>query len=378
MLHQKMKINKEKRQDMIRTLQAYFSKEREEELGDLAAGLLLDFTRSGNLISIEDCYHRTIGYQYGQDGLTSVAQVSSASSNWEYTYETIKGEPHLKTISFPSPVNVGMSTQTISYDGESGKVSSFEDANHNRYEYAYTYDNGTIVAVKDPTGAEVTEYTINFEVFNEFFAREKGVTDADGHVTSLEYSDSNNPYRPTKVRDRNGHEIDMSYDQYGNLLSLIDSRGTVTTYIYETTATSPLGRLTSIQYGDEPETTISYDDNGLVHIIDKPAPFSTGGPTRVSTTFTYDDLGNVITIQAPAPTESGTMTITYDYGDNPKRGQPLTITKTLNGQSIIYHYEYDDRGNIISATDPLGNRTDFSFNLADQLLSVLLPPSQTP
>jgi uncharacterized protein (DUF2164 family) len=42
-LNQQIKINKEKRQDMIRTLQAYFSKEREEELGDLAAGLLLDF-----------------------------------------------------------------------------------------------------------------------------------------------------------------------------------------------------------------------------------------------------------------------------------------------------------------------------------------------
>lgn len=42
-MDQKIKLNKEKRQDMVRTIQTYFLKEREEELGDLAAGLLLDF-----------------------------------------------------------------------------------------------------------------------------------------------------------------------------------------------------------------------------------------------------------------------------------------------------------------------------------------------
>ncbi len=39
----KIKISKEKRQDMILAIQTHFLKEREEELGDLAAGLLLDF-----------------------------------------------------------------------------------------------------------------------------------------------------------------------------------------------------------------------------------------------------------------------------------------------------------------------------------------------
>lgn len=42
-MDQIIKLSKEKRQDMIREIQAYFLKEREEELGDLAARLLLDF-----------------------------------------------------------------------------------------------------------------------------------------------------------------------------------------------------------------------------------------------------------------------------------------------------------------------------------------------
>ncbi|WP_321507733.1 DUF2164 domain-containing protein [uncultured Methanoregula sp.] len=36
-------ITKERRDEMISLLKQYFSKERDEEIGDLAAGLILDF-----------------------------------------------------------------------------------------------------------------------------------------------------------------------------------------------------------------------------------------------------------------------------------------------------------------------------------------------
>lgn len=39
----RIKLTKEKREDMISAIKYYFLKEREEELGDLAAGMLLDF-----------------------------------------------------------------------------------------------------------------------------------------------------------------------------------------------------------------------------------------------------------------------------------------------------------------------------------------------
>ncbi|MGA9141467.1 MAG: DUF2164 domain-containing protein, partial [Methanocella sp.] len=38
-----IKLTKEKRDDMVSAIKSYFLKEREEEIGDLAAGLLLDF-----------------------------------------------------------------------------------------------------------------------------------------------------------------------------------------------------------------------------------------------------------------------------------------------------------------------------------------------
>jgi len=39
----KIKLSKEKREEMISSIKAYFINEREEEIGDLCAVLLLDF-----------------------------------------------------------------------------------------------------------------------------------------------------------------------------------------------------------------------------------------------------------------------------------------------------------------------------------------------
>lgn len=39
----KIKLTKEKRDDMISAIKYYFLKEREEEIGDLASNLILDF-----------------------------------------------------------------------------------------------------------------------------------------------------------------------------------------------------------------------------------------------------------------------------------------------------------------------------------------------
>ena len=38
-----IKISKEKRDEMVSAIKNYFSRERDEEIGDLAAGLMLDF-----------------------------------------------------------------------------------------------------------------------------------------------------------------------------------------------------------------------------------------------------------------------------------------------------------------------------------------------
>lgn len=40
---ERIKLDKEKRDDMVKAIIAYFKSERDEEIGQLAAGLVLDF-----------------------------------------------------------------------------------------------------------------------------------------------------------------------------------------------------------------------------------------------------------------------------------------------------------------------------------------------
>lgn len=42
-MRNKIELNKEKKDEMIRLIRDYFLKERDEDLGDLAAELILDF-----------------------------------------------------------------------------------------------------------------------------------------------------------------------------------------------------------------------------------------------------------------------------------------------------------------------------------------------
>jgi uncharacterized protein (DUF2164 family) len=42
-MNNKIKLSKEKRAEMITSIKGYFENEREEEIGDLASGMMLDF-----------------------------------------------------------------------------------------------------------------------------------------------------------------------------------------------------------------------------------------------------------------------------------------------------------------------------------------------
>lgn len=42
-MNNKFKLSKEKRAEMITSIKNYFQNEREEDLGDLASGMILDF-----------------------------------------------------------------------------------------------------------------------------------------------------------------------------------------------------------------------------------------------------------------------------------------------------------------------------------------------
>jgi RHS repeat-associated protein len=305
-------------------------------------------------------------------GLQSVSQVvtsgtSSPPARWTYTYTSDKGQL-LNTITAPSPTGTGNSTATINYSSI-GKVTSLVDANGNQRVYTYNA-NDTQVQVKDATNNVAMSWTQKLDSSG----RDTGATDAASNSSTTAYTDANNPLKPTSITNRNSKQTVYTYDSFGNVAAVTTPRNVTTTYTWSYTNFA-LGRLTSIQEGSKPATTITYyEPSGLVQTVTQPEPNNGAGTT--TTTYTYDSLGNILTIVTPGndATSSITTTLNYTtdgaYSQSAKRGQPLTITDNL---SHVTHLRYDSQGRATSITDALGNQTDFSYNLVGQLLTTTYP-----
>jgi YD repeat-containing protein len=275
-----------------------------------------------------------------------------------------------------------------------GKVVTNRLRGHNK-----KCPDATRVRIKNPAGNVQKETLVIFDPAHGNVLT--GTADADGAYTSRVYGDSNHPYLPTNVTGKIGDTLDTTYDQYGNVLTITNARGTVTKYTYDYNVFS-LGRLIEVEEAynllandpkKRPKTNITYfEPSGLIQSITYPAPGSTGpGGATLTASFTYDlednplagnrGLGNILTSVRPGNNAAANITTTYDYGPyaEVKLGQPETITvcdtsdPSLTKTKSVVRLEYDERGNLISSTDALGNKVDFTFNIADQLLSTILP-----
>jgi len=332
--------------------------------------LTLSYGSYGKLVTATDIYGRQISYLFSpvnntaESMLQTVSQVVSSGTpnppaHWSYTYASDKGG-QLNTITVPSPTGTGNSTATINYDSV-GRISSLVDANGNQR--VYTYNSGTTqVQVKDASNNVTLSWTQKFNAAN----LNTGITDAATHSSTVAYVDSANPLKPTSGTDRNGHVTSYTYDSFGNVLTATSPRNVTTTDTWDYTNFA-LGRLTSIQQGSKPATTISYfEPSGLVQSITRPAPNGSGTTT---TSFTYDNLGSVLTVTGPGNNAATQITTTLNYTTDgtytqlAKVGQPITVTDNLGH---IIHLRYDSQGRITSSTDALGNETDFSYNLIGQ------------
>lgn len=185
--------------------------------------------------------------------------------------------------------------------------------------------------------------------------------------------------RITEVTDPNGGIIAYSYDAAGDLVSVTDQENNTTTFTYLSghfldEIIDPLGRpFTTFEYDGDGRMTAVIDGEGNRVEIDSDVGARTetvvDAEQRLTTVSTFDERGNLVTLDEVFDGKSHVTAFTYNALDlETSRTDPLGNTWTSS---------YDEKGNLLSTVDPLGNETVFVYDEFGLPLSIIDPEGGT-
>jgi RHS repeat-associated protein len=325
-------------------------------------------------IQVQDARNNFSTTVYDAAGNVSVS-IDSRNKNTTYTYDSMNRQQSVQdadggitTTVYDTAGNViGIQDPlrgwtTTSYDTVN-MLKIVTDPNLNVTTMMY-YHDGQLGAVINPDG--LADYSVAFNgdkqvqttwtkygVSSGFAYSPAGdlttVTDEHGKITTYAYDAL---HRRTLATHTLGGPEKWSYDDVGNILSYTDGLNRTTTYQYDadnhqTLVIHPLldteqtqydedGNLTSVTDGDGHPTTYQYDEDGnQTAIIDA---------LNHITTQLYDQNDRLTSVM-----DSATRITTYQYDD---AGRQVVTINALTARTTT---SYDPTGQVTKVQDPAGS-----------------------
>ncbi|HYV49244.1 MAG TPA: DUF6531 domain-containing protein [Myxococcaceae bacterium] len=269
----------------------------------------------------------------------TVTAPASATTTWGYD-----AAGHVTSVAIG-----GQTIKTLEVD-DAGRATAEIDALQNRVES--TYDAaGNWLTTKDPAG-KVTSYS------HDSNGRLTSVTDALGRTTSTMMDAEG---RVTASVDARGFRTTHRYDAAGRLAETTSADGAVTTLGYCALVGGPSG--TPCQRVDPAggTTTIAFDAAGRIT--------SEVDPLGRATEQLYDTGGRLSVENAPDRPRTA-----YTYGAN---GLVSNIRTGSGSTFVDVSYEYDGRGNRTRMKFNGSEITDYTYDLANRLLTMKNPLGTT-
>ncbi|MDX6216170.1 MAG: trimeric autotransporter adhesin, partial [Frankiales bacterium] len=335
----------------------------------------------GHVIRI-DTPSRHVSYAYSSAGLlTSVTDV--LGHTWLYGYD---GSGKLTSITDPTTVtrlsagydgNSKVGSLQISGDQQRSDttftygtspqattrhvLSSVAGAAPTRQDYVDRYVGNVLVAQSMPSGATMQySYDANLRLIES--------QDALGWTSTYTYDGFGNLASQTvPVSSTRAATVRMQYDGQHRITSQTDATGNTTAYSYS----GPwLSAIKPPATGNVQWTRFDYD--GVGHLVDTVGPTNKrifsydahGNMTKVvvqdlsgkattgpATTFAYDEAGNRLSSTDPL---GHTTTWTYDAAGHQTESLPALGNPTTN--------TFNAAGDPSSTTDPAGHTTEWSWN----------------
>lgn len=349
------------------------------------------------IASITDPIGRVVRYTYNPD-FTLATFTNTLGGVTKYSYAS---QQLLASVTDPRGIVIQRST----FDAN-GRVATQVNAAGGTYEFissagdpipfGYQLINPLVptspvdqASFKDPLG-NMTTYRFNSQGYVV------GATDASGQARVINRASGTNlitsmtgPGTCPVCGEQKAGDVFFTYDSSGNLLTKTDALGNVTTFTYSpvfnslTSVKDPLGNIVNLSYDvhgnltgiTDPNgntTTIARDSNGLVTSVTDPA-----GNT---TSLTHDPLvGDVIAATDALNEKSQFM---YDAASRLSTlMDPLAQTSKLalnagdettalvEANGRTTQVAYDTSGHATSYIDPDGNKTQFGYDTAGRVSS---------
>lgn len=341
------------------------------------------YDANDNVMAITDALDGMTTFTYDpEDNLASVTDANGHTTQFAYDLDGL----------MLALTEAGGQETAYVYDA-AHNLTALTNAKGNAWVYSYDPLNRRISEM-DPLG-----YTTLYDY--DLLNRLTSLTDANGVVTAYEYDPLDrltaviqnyclNQPGDQETNVRTGY----TYDGVGNLLTMTDGNGEITTFAYDllsrlTQETNPIGNVWQYQYdavanlirrvdakGDITDYTYDVDDL-LVEIA---------YPDSSSITYSYDPLHN-----QTAMTDSLGLTVNeYDalnrlIATTNHVGQTVRYTYDAVGNRLsmaypdgqIVTYEYDETNDQTAVIDPDGNRFDVTRDATHNITTIDYPNQTT-
>ncbi|MBP2183817.1 golvesin C-terminal-like domain-containing protein [Amycolatopsis magusensis] len=264
------------------------------------------------------------------DQLKSITDVSGRVLNFTYS-----DKGHLQEV-VDGAGNPDAKTFTFFYDKDGTKLNRVVDPNGHSTSVEYFTDSGdplrkwNVRTVRDRRNAPMSYDYVDPDG-NTGSTIDGSLTDGNGHTTRVLMDGYG---RPERLTDAKQQASNLHWDEDNNVIRMVENNGATTSWVYDQKTGLPLEiRDAEANRQNWPPTKLGYRTTMDGYVADLTEKTTPEGRKWV---FVYDDRGNLLSVTDPKGT------VTADPSDYTSR------------------YSYDEFGHLIDQADANGHTTRFA------------------